>query len=227
MANKHTITSRDKWFLDKHMKDPVAQEEFRIGDTVVVCAKCKTAHYESTWSMNSGKCCSMGCEHSIQLNFKTFSPVIFQIKNRHSSRFSVIAEKLSFLQRLQMFNGYPLANTVTVLIPIFIIALFFNTSNLQGIKRFNFNNRLSEVKNSFSLLHKENKVKTDRIADKQKNINLEFGDMNYKVDKISSSFENIKPELNQTSIDSKLQKSSKKLSELFNMLAKFFENIFG
>ena len=73
MPNKHVITSRDKWFLDKHMKDPVAQEQFKIGDTIVICAKCKTAHYESSWSMNSNKCCSAGCDHSSQLNFGYFS----------------------------------------------------------------------------------------------------------------------------------------------------------
>ena len=63
MASQHTLTPRDKWFLERYMRDPVIHEPFRVGDTVVICAQCKTAYSDGAWAMSGGKCCQMGCNH--------------------------------------------------------------------------------------------------------------------------------------------------------------------
>lgn len=125
MAIKHTITIHDKWFLNKQMKDPFTQETFKVGDTIVICKKCKTAHLDSSWTVNSNKCCSMGCDHNGLLYFNKFTPSIFTPKTTHKSNFSVIVPKLPFAEKIKLLNGYILVYVMAVLLPVMAITMLF------------------------------------------------------------------------------------------------------
>lgn len=238
MAYKHKITSRDKWFLDKHMKDPVAQELFKVGDAIVICAKCKTAHYDSTWEMNTNKCCSMGCNHNVQLNYTAFSPIIFLPKATHRSGFSIVTERLPFLERLKLFNGYPLANAVTILIPIIVIALMVYFAQTQAIQTFSFADQLTITQSKIDYLGETSKSKLERIIEDPQKLNISFGDMDNKVVAVTSSFGGIPIKISQADVGDKVSETvfnlasrteyaSGKISLFFEIVSEFFSNLLG
>lgn len=238
MPYKHTITSRDTWFLDKHMKDPITQELFKVGDAIVICAKCKTAHYDSTWGMNSNKCCSMGCNHNIQLFYNAFSSTIFQPKATHSSKFNILTERLPFLERLKLFNGYPLTSAVTVLIPVIIITLLVYSAQYQAVPAFSTVDQLSAVQNKFIDLGEINQIKLTQIIEEPKNSDIDLGNTGYKINAITSSFDNVKPKLLNADIgnkfevatsnfESRTKQAGGKLSQFFGIVSEFLSNLFG
>lgn len=202
MADKHEITSQDKWFLDKHMKDPVAQEPFKIGDTIVICSKCKTAHYDSTWAMNSNKCCSLGCNHSIQLRFEQFSPVIFKSQAGYGSKFNVIAEKLTFSERLKLFNGYPIANMITVILPFLIVLLLFWPVLYQAELAFDIEHQLSVIQSNLADLNQNGLAGIDGAIGNLQELDIEA--MGYKSDMILQRFDSIELERMNENISDKL-----------------------
>ena len=237
MAYKHRITSRDTWFLDKHMKDPIAQELFKVGDIIVICAKCKTAHYESTWGMNSNKCCSMGCNHNTKLNYTTFSPIIFQHKTTRSPGFSFIAERLPFGERLKLSIGYPLAYAVTVFFPVIVVALLVYLTQYQTIPVFDVTDQLTITQSKFDDLLEENQIKLTHIIEKPMNHNINFGNMYYKTNSIASSFDNVLPRLahadiggnleaTASNIESRIKYAGDKLLQFFIMVSEFLSNLF-
>ncbi len=237
MAKKHTVTARDKWFIDKCMKDPVAQEPFKVGDTIVICAKCKTAHHESSWIMNSNKCCSMGCNHSSQLSFKRFSPVYFQPKLTRSSHFNVIAEKIPFGERQKLFNIYPMANIITVIIPILIIVTLLYSLQSEVVPMYKVTNQLLTIQDRYTILGNEGNDKFQKMCEKVRSINVEFGEMDYKSKMVISSFDGIKPKFvavetgfKFSKVISNIQLTSshvgKKLNCCFSLTSEFFNKLF-
>ena len=56
----HIINEGDRWFLNMHRKDPLLHQEFRPGDSVVVCRACRTVQTNDTWTFNGGKCIVCG-----------------------------------------------------------------------------------------------------------------------------------------------------------------------
>jgi hypothetical protein len=234
MPNKHVITSRDKWFLDKHMKDPVAQEQFKIGDTIVICAKCKTAHYESSWSMNSNKCCSAGCDHSSQLNFNTFSSDIFRPKISHNSQFNVVIKKAPFTERVTQFNGYPIANTFTIMIPMLLVLLLIYATQYHALPTRKMTKQLAMTQERLTDFAEESLIKFGQLIEKPKSMNKNSGK---KLNSISTSFDNVKTKTAAIDVTDKLNNvhsnvssasnhARKKLSKWFNSVTKFFGKIF-
>jgi len=65
---KHQITTDDKWLLDKHPIDPVTHEAFKVGDMIVICADCKTVHFDTTWFINQRKPCAV-CNGTTLIDF--------------------------------------------------------------------------------------------------------------------------------------------------------------
>lgn len=62
MIHIHQLTKNEGWFLDLKKKDPITGHTFSDGDTVVVCAKCKTVYLADTWKYKiDGRCASIGC----------------------------------------------------------------------------------------------------------------------------------------------------------------------
>lgn len=219
MACKHTITSRDGWFLDKHMKDPVAQEPFKVGDTIVICAKCRTAHYESSWDMNANRCCSMGCNCSEQLNFNTFSPVIFQPKSSRNAKFKVIVEKLTFRERLKLFNGYPIAYMITVLIPILTFILVFYTAEDKAVP-VSVSSVIGLLEESQDKLVGVMANSLPKFEKMMGSIDTDMGEMEYKFINVLSSF-------NETDLDSKITEINDNLesTEIIDKLDNNWNNI--
>ena len=131
MSTEHVITSADQWFLDKGMIDPVTGERFRVGDRVVICARCHTSFLRDSWNL-TGHCAN--CSHGSTLSFYSFSPNLFQLKasaNRgfrvkNSVRFPASAPSaVTMMFPHFSFNYYPQAWLVSVVLPICIAALMF------------------------------------------------------------------------------------------------------
>ena len=57
----HTLTARDKWFLQMKRRDPLTSNTFREGDRVVVCRKCRCVQYAESWELNQNSCCMGLC----------------------------------------------------------------------------------------------------------------------------------------------------------------------
>jgi len=224
MASKHTITSLDKWFLDRHMKDPVTQEPFKVGDCIIICANCKTAHYEATWGMNPSKCCS-SCESNSQLHYSTFSSAIFQHRST-SSRFSIVAEKLSFIQRLRLFNGYPIANTITVLIPILLLVIMFAFGEYRYIAVFQATSQLTVTKGKVESIGKQSLAKLSQVAKKPKSMQI-----NGKLSQIAKKPNSMRIDKKLNNLISKIDTVTKhagiKISHLPGEVVGFFRNFFG
>lgn len=247
MVYKHTITPRDKWFLDKHMKDPVAQEPFKVGDTIVICAKCKTAHYDSSWSLNANKCCSLGCNYDSQLSFNKFSPAIFQPKASGNARFKVIIKKLPFGERLKLFNGYPLANIITILIPILVFVLMVYFTQYRIVPTFSTANLFEESQYKFVDVMTNSLSGFENIIKKPKSIDIDFGEMSYKLTMVSTSLNEVESKLKATKINDRLKSTNindkfgnvgdniskvvkhaeKKIIQLFDFVSQFFNVVFG
>ena len=59
----HKLTTQDQWFLDFRRHDPLQLSEFKIGDEVVVCKKCKCVQTYDSWEFNENKCLLCGHPH--------------------------------------------------------------------------------------------------------------------------------------------------------------------
>lgn len=238
MENKHTITSKDRWFLETNRKDPVAQEPFKVGDTIVICAKCKTVYYDSSWSMNSNKCCTMGCNHSKQLSFSKFSPLIFQPKITRSSGFHIIVDEVPLVERLKLFNGYPLANLITAFLPILVIARLYYAIQILGLPASDNLEIMGSVQTRVSNVCDSNSVKLKDIAVKVKGIEVRVDNMDYKISAIESSFDGIDINVSNTNVREKLsgtlsniedtsEHAWSKISRFFCSSAEFISKILG
>ena len=245
MTCKHIITSRDKWFLDRHMKDPVAQEPFKIGDSIVICAKCKTVHYDSSWNLNSNKCCSMGCNHSRQLSFNKFSPAIFQLKPSGNAKFKVIEEKLPFREKIGLINWYPIANFTSILIPILVFVLTICVTQCQTVPLFNTAGLFEESRDRFADIMTNSILQFEKIDKKLKSVDVDFGEMSYKLTNGISSFNEAESKVMSTKIMDKLQSTEingklsnvgekmsetadhagKKLTQFFDLVSEFIDKV--
>lgn len=131
MATSHIITASDKWFLNKETRDPLAQEAFREGDEIVVCAKCRTAQHKASWEMNNSRCCCSGCNHNTTVDFLRFSPAIFnragQMQTHKGFR---ILEPVLLRDRLLRFNFRVPTLFVMVLVPLLMFALLIYYSQM-------------------------------------------------------------------------------------------------
>lgn len=246
MAYKHTITPRDKWFLDKHMKDPATQEPFKVGDTIVICAKCKTAHYDSSWSLNANKCCSMGCNHSCQMNFNKFSPAIFQPKSSRNAQFKVIVEKLSFAEKLKLLSWYPMANVISALIPILVFVFMVCVTQYQMVPTFSTTNLFEASHDKLVDVTTNSFTRFENIAKNSETFDIDLGEINYELTLISSSFDRVEDKIKTKKINDKLKstrisdklisardnigkiiKNARiKLTQFFDFVSKFFNKLF-
>lgn len=193
MMNSHLITSNDRWFLDKQMKDPVAQEIFKEGDTIVICAKCKTAQYETSWKMNADKCCSAGCNHDKMLTFNNFSPVIFQPQPIRNFQFRIHRERIPFALRLKSLDGYPIANILTVLFPLFIAIILFTQVYCKEILMYRVSNQCQKIQEKFVDLNEHNKEKWERLFNSLENKNENITDKDNKRSELIEFSETIQP----------------------------------
>ena len=57
----YTLNTRDQWFLVMGRKDPLTGGQFQIGDSVVVCRRCRTVHLTDTWYFAPNGCKAPGC----------------------------------------------------------------------------------------------------------------------------------------------------------------------
>lgn len=116
----HKLTHNDAWFLAMERIDPLAKEPFKVGDDVVVCARCKAVQLEDIWNM--GQQCAV-CGHKTQAS--TFS--------RSFIDFSYGRSKPSFLRWLQSPLLYRLRIILVYILPIiavsFCVTLAFLSSN--------------------------------------------------------------------------------------------------
>ena len=228
MAIKHTITSHDKWFLDKHIEDPVTHELFKVGDCITICANCKTAQCESTWDLK--KCCSI-CEHNNKLQFNTFSSAIFQPKKVHNSRFNIVTEKLSFLQRLKLFNGYPITNAITVVLPIIFIAIMLILGQNKDIMVFNITNQFTVTQSKVMNLSERSLAKLNNITKKPVNIDIKFKDLNNRFVETPTNLkstrigEKLKDSL--AGVNLTINNASAKISRMFERIQDFMNRLFS
>lgn len=131
MASSHTLSPRDRWFLNKGLCDPVTKRPFAVGDSVVICANCKVPHDASTWGLDEKKRCA-SCQGNTLLEFEDFSPQLLRPKAVHTARFRVVGEKLTLREKLDQFNGYPWAYTMMILLPFLTAAVLFCSVYAQG-----------------------------------------------------------------------------------------------
>lgn len=185
MPDRHTITSRDKWFLDKNMKDPITKESFKIGDTVIICAKCKTVYHESTWGIKEGTNCAV-CETNDSLNYKRFSPDIFYFKGSSNKNFK-IKKKISFFSSLKYKNEYPAARAAVVLLPLFYLFVFFYYADGEITAALNMESQWERLQNKVVVFNENNdekvlesfrslKTKTFNMGGKFKTLQIKIED---------------------------------------------------
>ena len=78
MATRHTLGNSDDWFIGDR-RDPYSHKIFEIGDTIVVCAACKSPHLEDTWGQNPNRLCSVCDGNGALLEFEEFNDTLFQL----------------------------------------------------------------------------------------------------------------------------------------------------
>lgn len=60
----HKLSSQDQWFLALRRRDPLQQSEFKLGDRIVVCTKCKCVQTYESWEIWENKCVQCGHNRS-------------------------------------------------------------------------------------------------------------------------------------------------------------------
>lgn len=88
MPQEHKLTLLDKWFLDEHRLDPVTKSEFFRGDSVVVCAHCKTVSLRDSWDSIGGFCAN--CQGDTRLVFPFFSRGLLRPSASGSKNFKIV-----------------------------------------------------------------------------------------------------------------------------------------
>lgn len=235
MEDRHTITARDQWFLDKHMKDPVTQERFKTGDTIIICANCRTVHYDSTWGLNPKKCCSI-CEGNKSLRYSTFSPELFQRKVTCNKGFKIVVERVPFLQRLKLFNGYPAAKTTAILLPVALTGILCCTVNDQKELDFHIFTQLPEVQEKVGNLGDSSYRKEKEVIAKVEEINTDFSGLDSKIDSIIVPIENARSNYKYKNLDEKIdnllmnsrpafKRISDKMLSMFNKISDAFTHL--
>ena len=218
MESEHTITVKDKWFLDKHMKDPIAQEPFKVGDTIVICAKCKTAQYNVSWGMNSNKCCSLGCDHDHILRFRAFSPAIFQPNMKYNSGFRVIKARMSFRSLAKIIDTFPMVVTAMALLPI-LVALFLFRSALQpAVSAIDGNKKLAVIQEKMTEIGENSYNKGIYSVQKILGLKPDFVNLEYRTDMPKPLLNDIAEKLEATDLSDKSHKIFLKMDSVFRRL---------
>lgn len=102
MPQEHTLTPRDRWFLDEHRLDPVTKGEFVQGDRIVICARCKTVSLRDSWVSIGGSCAN--CQGNAQLVFPFFSPNLLRLSASGNEDFKILAPRDSPAFHLPTFS---------------------------------------------------------------------------------------------------------------------------
>ena len=220
MATQHTLTPRDKWFLERRMRDPVTHEPFKAGDTVVICAQCKTAYSDGVWAMSGGKCCQMGCNHERLLSFSRFSPVIFQPRATRSARFRIAVPKLPVVERLRLLNGYPAAMVVTAAAPLLAVGLLIY-GNIEPVEPIIPNaGPLTMTLENFAALGGES-------LEKLAAIDVDFGDMGAKLAAPARAWEALGPEAEPNASEDRLAPAAARLDGVSDRAGDALSRWFG
>lgn len=170
MPSEHVLTSRDKWFLERGMVDPITKAPFQVGDTIVICARCKTVHLDATWGMNPNRSCAICGENTAQV-FPAFSQKLFQVRNVNKQGFRIKERPLPFYMRVQQKNLYPAAYSGTaLLLALTVLVLFLNLRPV--ISSENWPARTESVLAQFSA---EMESKCSRLLENCREITIESG----------------------------------------------------
>ena len=202
MESEHTITVKDKWFLDKHMKDPIAQEPFKVGDTIVICAKCKTAQYDVSWSMNSNKCCSLGCDHDRKLRFRAFSPAIFRSHMKHNPDFRIIKAWMPFGSMAKVRA----ATTAIALLPILVVSFVFRSALQPAVCAIDGNEKLAVIQEKLTEIGENGYDKGIYSIGKMLSLEPDFGNLEYRTDMPKPLFKDMAEKLESIDLSGKLHK---------------------
>lgn len=207
MPSEHVLTAGDKWFLDYGRVDPVTKEPFQVGDTVVICANCKTVHLDATWGMVSTKCCAI-CERNTALVFSSFSQQLFQAKRVQKKGFRIKEKPIPFYQRILGMSLYPVAYCVDVLLPILTAVVLF--LNLQpAIFSGSLPARAESVLTQFSA---EMESKCSRLLESFQEITVESGgDLLVFSTRAAEKLENVKGNVAKARFSEKFRRSADKL----------------
>ncbi len=206
MESEHTITAEDEWFLDKHMKDPIAQEPFKVGDTIVICAKCKTAQYDVSWSMNSNKCCSLGCDYNHKLRFRAFSPVIFQPDIKHNPGFRVIKARMPFGSLVKVIGALPMRATAIALLPILVAAFLFRSTLQPAVCAIDGNEKIAVIQEKLTEIGENGYDRGIYSIEKMLSLEPDFGNLEYRTDMPKPLFKDMVEKLESIDLSGKLHK---------------------
>ena len=116
MPQEHTLTPRDRWFLNEHRLDPVTKGEFVQGDQIVICARCKTVSLRDSWVSIGGSCAN--CQSNARLAFRFFSPELLRLSASGSKDFKILAPRDSSAFRPPAFS-FPKFSLPTFSFPAF------------------------------------------------------------------------------------------------------------
>lgn len=238
MPTNHTISNRDAWFIDKHLNDPVTHEPFKVGDIIVVCARCKSVHYEATWGMNPIKSCS-NCESNEKLNYDTFSSILFQPYTHNNPKFNILVKKIPSGQELKLFNKHSVASMLAIVLSIFLAVSIGTHHSNKDIEFFNFAKQTQPtiIQNKIENLKAKNLLKVKYILQKHKNLNFDFKVPDKNMSNILISFEPIKSKLKEAKVGTKFERvfknakfhtenNKKKFDKMLNKINGFFDGLF-
>ena len=67
MENEYVLKSSDDWFIKQKRKDLFTQEYFKEGDSIVLCAQCRTVMLSDAWKYYGNRC--LNCKHDHTVPF--------------------------------------------------------------------------------------------------------------------------------------------------------------
>ena len=141
MVGERRLAKRDAWFIRFGKKDPLTGEQFKLGDTIVVCAECKAPHLKASWELLGH--CSVRPDH--KHTAASFNPRLFERKT-YSSKFN-IKDKIEFKpgEKLKWIDWYKPAATVTFILTAVMLILTVAIGENRSIAAASIKSLPSEI----------------------------------------------------------------------------------
>lgn len=164
------ILNRNKHesFLADHRKDPYTGELLKVGDNIVICAKCKTAYLESSWKVKD-KCFvnPKQCESKETLEKIPNEKSITNLNGKTITKTKVVVEKK---------KTFPFGWIIAIILGIIILV------NLEPYQRFKQEAALVPSLNS--------KISTYKLENE--NSDKKFSDMAQKYSTLNTNYYSLK-----------------------------------